>query len=165
MCVTDRRPWPLIRRSVQSKLLAACFVSFAGRSVRICVRYVCRVSPRSEHFRWVNMSKTLFGSTIVGWGARPAIVWVYLVRHSHSAAPRSTSGREFCRMPCHSNRCGWLVVLCYKKGIPQYGHPLSRRSKICAIIMRNVAIDHGWCRPLRTGSTPRPEIRRDLGQG
>ena len=58
-----------------------------------------------------------------------------------------------------------LVLLCYKNGVPQKGQPLSRRSKICAIIMRNVAIDHGWCRALRTGSTPRPEMRRDLGQG
>ena len=33
------------------------------------------------------------------------------------------------------------------------------------VFMRNVAIDHGWCRALRTGSTPRPEMRRDWGQG
>ena len=33
------------------------------------------------------------------------------------------------------------------------------------MVMRNVAIDPGCGRAVRTGSTPGPEMRRGLGQG
>ena len=58
-----------------------------------------------------------------------------------------------------------LLLLCYKKWVPQQGQPLSRRSRTCAIVIRKVAIDHGLCLALRTGSTAGPEMRRDLRQG
>jgi hypothetical protein len=34
-----------------------------------------------------------------------------------------------------------LALLCFKKAVSQQGRPLSRRGKICANIIRNVAID------------------------
>lgn len=44
-----------------------------------------------------------------------------------------------------------LVLLCYKKGVPQKGQLESCRSRTRAIVCRRVAIDHGLCRSTRTG--------------
>jgi len=44
-----------------------------------------------------------------------------------------------------------LVLLCYKKGVPQKGQPESCRSRTLAIVCRRVAMDQGLCRSTRTG--------------
>ena len=46
---------------------------------------------------------------------------------------------------------GLVVLLCYKKGVPQKGQPESCRSRTLAIVCRRVAIDQGLCRSTRTG--------------
>src|SRR5271165_933268 len=58
-----------------------------------------------------------------------------------------------------------LVLLCYKKGVPQKGQPESCRSRTRAMVLRRVAIDQGLCRATRTGRAPRAELGRHFGDG
>jgi hypothetical protein len=59
----------------------------------------------------------------------------------------------------------YLILLCYKKGVPQKGQPESCQSKTLAMVCRRVAMDQGLCRSTRTGRTPRTEVAWPFGDG